>query len=279
MLIRVRHGQGSSVLEIDQDATLSDIVEKCRLAAGISTKETIEIRSGFPPKQIPLDNLEEKATVFGIRPNDQIIISSKAPMDNDTTGHAPKDKLSTFQPAHVSVSNNSKTSNQSKQAQMNKITGNDHETPSVRVSDGYLVLRVMEDDNSCLFRAVGYALMRDLDGVAELRSLVAQTVVGNTETYNEAILGRKPEEYARWINQSNSWGGAIELKIFADHFGVEIMSLDVQSGRLDRFGEGNSNIQGCVVVVYSGIHYDTIALNPQYDGVSWKPLPFLVFQN
>lgn len=43
------------------------------------------------------------------------------------------------------------------------------------------------------------------------------------------------------------------------HFDLEICSIDVQTLRADRFNEGRP--LRCILV-YSGIHYDTIALSP-----------------
>ncbi|OCL14083.1 zinc finger protein [Glonium stellatum] len=125
---------------------------------------------------------------------------------------------------------------------------------------GTLVLRVMPDDNSCLFRALGSAVMGDtLDGMRELRSLVAQGIQAEPELYSEAVLQQPRDEYCRWIQMASSWGGAIELGILAQNFAVEVCSINVQDLRVDRFNEGKE--KRCILV-YSGIHYDTIALSP-----------------
>ena len=72
------------------------------------------------------------------------------------------------------------------------------------------------------------------------------------------FLGRPVEEYCNWILQKTSWGGGIELFIFSNHFKVEIASFDIQTMRLDVFGQGN-NYQKRVYLLYSGIHYDAVA--------------------
>ncbi|KAK2757854.1 ubiquitin-specific protease otu1 [Arachnomyces sp. PD_36] len=124
---------------------------------------------------------------------------------------------------------------------------------------GTIVLRIMPDDNSCLFRAVGNAVVGGMDTMTELRSIVAQTIQAQPELYPEVVLEKKPNDYCRWIQSEDAWGGAIELSILSKHFEVEICSIDVQSLRVDRFNEGAAT--RCVVV-YSGIHYDTIGLSP-----------------
>jgi ubiquitin thioesterase OTU1 len=125
---------------------------------------------------------------------------------------------------------------------------------------GTLVLRIMPDDNSCLFRAIANAIMPGLDTMNELRSVVAQTIQANPDVYSQAVLDNKdPDDYCRWIQTEDAWGGQIELNIISNHFDIEICSIDVQGLRIDRYNEGRP--KRCIVV-YSGIHYDTIALSP-----------------
>ena len=125
----------------------------------------------------------------------------------------------------------------------------------VEADGGFLVLRQVPDDNSCLFRAVGLVLSpSSRDAAASLRQVVARAIEADPsgESYGEAVLGRPPHEYVETILQPSSWGGAIELAVFARHFRSEIWSVDVQTGRVDRFGEGDGYEQ-FVLIVYSGI--------------------------
>ena len=82
--------------------------------------------------------------------------------------------------------------------------------------------------------------------------VVVEAIREDTDTWNEAVLGRSPSSYVETISQTNSWGGAIELSIFASHYKREICSLDVLSGRVDRFGQ-DSGYDSQVLLVYSGI--------------------------
>ncbi|KAK5150317.1 H(+)-transporting V1 sector ATPase subunit A [Oleoguttula sp. CCFEE 6159] len=126
---------------------------------------------------------------------------------------------------------------------------------------GTLVLRVMPDDNNCLFRALSSCLLGSaLDGMTELRSLVAQAIQAQPDFYTAAFLdGKEPDAYCKWIQREDSWGGGVELSILSQHFGIEICSINVQVLRVDRFNEGSPT--RCIVV-YSGIHYDAIAISP-----------------
>ncbi|OBZ91386.1 Ubiquitin thioesterase OTU1 [Choanephora cucurbitarum] len=129
---------------------------------------------------------------------------------------------------------------------------------AVQTSDGFLTLREMKDDNSCLFRSV------EAEVTHELRQIVAQAISSDEINYSDAMLGMERSKYIEWIQKPNSWGGAIELAILSAYFDLEINSIDVQSGRMDRFGEGKSKERA--FVVYSGIHYDAIAMNSQFNG-------------
>lgn len=87
----------------------------------------------------------------------------------------------------------------------------------------------MPDDNSCLFRAFAKAVLPGDDlTMHELRSLVAQAIQGDPVTYPKVVLDQDPDDYCRWIQTEDAWGGAIEIGILAKHFDVEICSIDVK---------------------------------------------------
>ncbi|KAG0300543.1 hypothetical protein BGZ98_009092 [Dissophora globulifera] len=123
-------------------------------------------------------------------------------------------------------------------------------TNAVRIRDqGLLVVREVEDDNSCLFNAIAYTLDPTMkNNVRGLRQIVAQAIEANSDVYPDVVLGRPRKEYCDWIMRENSWGGAIELAIFSDYY---------------KTGEGQYGQR--VLVMYSGIHYDAIALTPGLD--------------
>jgi tRNA(Leu) C34 or U34 (ribose-2'-O)-methylase TrmL len=123
--------------------------------------------------------------------------------------------------------------------------------------------------------------------VKELRQLVAGTIQKRPDTYSEAVLEQKRDTYpaatvscpppaaaayCEWIKMESSWGGGIELGIFADQFETEvggakeqegwergwlgnpqIVTIDVATGNVIRLNKGTDTR---VIVVYSGIHYD-----------------------
>uniref|UniRef100_T1JAT8 Ubiquitin thioesterase OTU n=1 Tax=Strigamia maritima TaxID=126957 RepID=T1JAT8_STRMM len=128
---------------------------------------------------------------------------------------------------------------------------------------GILMKHVVPADNSCLFNAVAYALSgssAQILNATYMRQIVASTVSSNPSTYISAMLDdRTNNEYSSWILLETSWGGAVELSIFARHFEVEIVVVNAQNASLARFGE-DSNYQQRIFLLYDGIHYDPLVL-------------------
>ena len=123
-----------------------------------------------------------------------------------------------------------------------------------------VVRRIVPDDNSCLFSSVAYCVQRGRMGASEMRSLVAQAVVADPFQWNEAILGMEPSEYAAWILDASKWGGAIELTILSQQLAVEISAFDIQTQRVDTYGEG-SGYSKRILVVYDGTSMHTLLLS------------------
>jgi ubiquitin thioesterase OTU1 len=140
------------------------------------------------------------------------------------------------------------------------------EPSQLRDSEGKVMLRrVIASDNSCLFNSVGYALEgRQRNAADDLRSVIAGFVTSDPETYSEAMLGKPNPEYCGWIMLKTSWGGAIELSILSQTYGVEIAAISIQNLHVDVFGEG-LGLPSRVYVLYDGIHYDVIARNTSED--------------
>lgn len=71
--------------------------------------------------------------------------------------------------------------------------------------------------------------------------MVAETIL-NDPFYDEAILGKKPFEYAKWLLKSDSWGGAIELDVLAKIFKIQICAIDISCVHPYFFGTSSSAI-------------------------------------
>lgn len=67
--------------------------------------------------------------------------------------------------------------------------------------------------------------------------------------------GRTPAEYAVWIRNSDSWGGAIELAILCQYYMIQIAVIDIKNTRVEKFGEDYGER---ILLIYDGIHYDPL---------------------
>jgi len=116
-----------------------------------------------------------------------------------------------------------------------------------------------------MFSSVALVFEQDMRKAPAIRQIVAETIRMDSEAWSDAILGRPRDEYIRTILSPNSWGGAIELTILAAHYGTEIASIDVETGRIDTFGPSDGASESRALLVYSGIHYDAAVLAPEPD--------------
>lgn len=128
-------------------------------------------------------------------------------------------------------------------------------------ANGILLKQVVAADNSCLFTSIGFLLSGKVDtGVGSyMREIIASTVHNEQEIYNDGILGRPNADYVAWIMQESSWGGAIEVSILSQHYGVEFDVVDITNAMINRFGEDKRYpMRG--FLLYDGIHYDPLYL-------------------
>lgn len=248
MRIRIRGPSGQSTVTLDDSATIKDlqtqIAEKTDLV-------TFDVKYGYPLKPLELDSLEphQRLSEIGLKlDGESLVVAQKEGATRGASDDAPQARPAPSQSSQPSMSQRPQESSAEDPPE---IASPEHA--------GTFVLRVMPDDNSCLFRAVGAAVMGDMDTMVELRSIIAGVIHSNPTEYTAAILGKKPDEYCTWIQNEDSWGGAIELKVLSEYFNIEICSIDVQTLNMFQFNEGAPT--RCIVV-YSGIHYDVLALSP-----------------
>lgn len=130
---------------------------------------------------------------------------------------------------------------------------------------GILMKHIVAADNSCLFTSINFVLSGKVDESGEaakyLRKLVAETILNERHNYDEAILGKPLEQYCSWIQNDTSWGGAIELAILSNFYGIEIAVVDTVNAIINRFGE-DQNYPLRVFLMFDGIHYDPLFLEP-----------------
>lgn len=99
----------------------------------------------------------------------------------------------------------------------------------------------------------------DTDIGANLREVIAQHVSNDPTQYTEAFLGKPNIEYCDWIRLSSSWGGAIEVSILSNYFGIEFAVVDITNALINRFGE-DKDFGMRAFLLFDGIHYDPLYL-------------------
>lgn len=296
MRIRIRGPGGQSVIHLEETASVGDLHLRISEATSVSN---FDIKYGYPPKAIDLDANPSttKLAELGVKlEGEQLIVSQRvgaSAQSKSSTPHepakaaVPRDDKSAFTSAPSPQFSQMSTPSSFSFAGVGEAPpSSTSATPKLQARQAgapprlalarkpapteppeldlpshasTLLLRIMPDDNSCLFRAFGSAFFGEMDNMTELRSIVAQNIQANPDVYPQVVLEQKPDDYCRWIQSEDAWGGAIELDILSKHFDIEICSVDVQTLRVDRFNEGRPS--RCILV-YSGIHYDVIALSP-----------------
>lgn len=275
MRVRVRGPDGGTfTISLVDSATVEEFRNELSSKTGL---QAFDLKVGYPPLELNLDQHAGDAHLLDIGTKlngEQVIVlrkDSAAPVSKEP----PKDSKpalgtdsrlsnSTTTGTRQASTPNTPTPTASAALSLTRKANNvnNDDPPEIPIPElnGTLVMRVMPDDNSCMFRAFGSAVLGDsLDCMHELRAAVAAQIQAQPEIYTAAVLEKTPEAYCRWVQREDAWGGAIELGILAEEWDLEICSIDVQTLRVDKFGEGKARR---VVLVYSGIHYDVLALKP-----------------
>lgn len=282
MRIRVRGPKGQSVITVLETATVADLQAQIRETSSI---KDFDVRYGYPPKPLELENFDTSSSLSDIGINlagEQLIVSEKVGAATSEVASGEADKHSSKQTGASTANATHQPTTAPSTSKTVSFSGRGVAPPMAPTTipplslnrnpppadapelplashASTLLLRIMPDDNSCMFRAFNSAFFGAMDNMTELRSIIAQHIQAHPDTYPKVVLEKDPDDYCRWIQTEEAWGGAIELDILSRHFDIEICSIDVQTLRVDRFNEGRPT--RCILV-YSGIHYDVIALSP-----------------
>lgn len=253
--IRLRHPKGVTTLQIDLDnALVQDLQQEIFGASQISPSQQ-ELRSGYPPRSLTIIP-ELPLSSLGLKPGDQVIVNQNVSSSARAPPSPPKANPVSSQSAQAPLS----------QPNSNRLASSSSGPDYVDTPNGVLVHRIVPDDNSCLFSSIALIFEQDARKAQKIRQVVADGIRADMETYNEAILGLSRDAYIATILKPSTWGGAIELGILAKHYGTEIASIDVETGRVDRFESPlEASTGNRCVVIYSGIHYDAASLAPMAD--------------
>ncbi|OHE98528.1 OTU-like cysteine protease [Colletotrichum orchidophilum] len=273
MRARYKGPGGTGVVSLEDTATVQDLFNEIKDKTGIAE---FSLKYGWPLQTLTLEQKDANAKdlglngqSFSIEPAQHRAITPPpvAPAARAPEASGPASKKPRFDsdadptPSEISIPWPERES-----------TLRESATPILNCtsSDQISVLRVMPDDNSCLFTAFGGAIPGKQMEAKELRKMVADYIRQHPDDYPEAVLDMPVEKYIRTIQDPERWGGAIELGIFSDLFDLEVVAFDVKSQNPLRFGE---NKDSRCILVYSGIHYDRIACSPSEPPYTHSDLP------
>ena len=244
--LRCKTKNGQQMIEnINSDTSVADFKAIMSSLSGIQ-QNRLKILSGFPPRPLDLTNDLKTMHALGLRPRDTVIIeellTTSVPITSNQETKPPKTGIELIPSADLMEAGS-------------------------EVSQGILLRQEVPSNNSCLFTSVHFCVNNgrlDESIGSSMRKIIADTVSSDPETFNEGILGRTPEDYCKWILDKNNWGGAIELAILSAKYSIEIVAVDTQNVRFNRFGE-DKNYSKRIFVIYDGIHYDPLQME-LFDG-------------
>jgi ubiquitin thioesterase OTU1 len=133
------------------------------------------------------------------------------------------------------------------------------------------IRRYVDADNSCLFSSIAYLLEKEEfneSSSGKYRYMIVEYLLNNV--FDNSLLDSPLDEYINEIALPTKWGGGIEIKIFTEIFKIQIGVVDVQTNRVDLFGQ-DKPFDRRIFILYNGIHYDPLVMNfdetadPEYD--------------
>jgi ubiquitin thioesterase OTU1 len=257
MRIRLRAPGGQHTAELADDATVGDLKAAVFDRTGVLPASQ-ELKAGFPPKKIEGDDGTSLASV-GVTNGESITVAeiasaSAAGASAPNAQDAPA-QMSTMDEDEALARAIAASLEDTPEGGHTVVVGSPH--PPSRQTEAVRV--VIDSDNSCLFNAVGYVMLKSLREAQRLRKVIADVVSSDEFTYNEGFLGKPNSEYCAWILDPKRWGGAVELSILSKHFKKEIAAYDIQTERCDVYGSGEDYDER-VMLLYDGLHYDAMAL-------------------
>ncbi|XP_046392123.1 ubiquitin thioesterase OTU1 [Ischnura elegans] len=245
-VLKLKSKSGQTVVSgLTGESTLLELKEKLSSITKIKP-EFLHVLYGYPPKPLALGENTLTLDNCAISSGEILIVEEKeVPCSFINTG--------------------SETQESKADASCDAEAANRAGTESS--SSGILLRKVVPADNSCLFTSIGYVLSGKVhtDNGAFLREIIAESVAANPDEYSEAILGKPNPEYCQWIKKPESWGGAIELAVLSHFYGIEIDVVDTLNCIINRFGE-DQNYGQRVLLIFDGIHYDPLYLEPFQGG-------------
>ncbi|KAL7732594.1 hypothetical protein ACLKA6_019220 [Drosophila palustris] len=287
--VKLKSKKGQFIVsDLNESTTLAEL--KTRIAQVTQIKEPqLHVLVGYPPRPLNLTEAEQQQRnliAAGINRGETLIVEERgavaAPLDNLATTIEDDEALARRLQAEEDAEHLRQVATASN-GELNAIeTADGSDIAPLPLSaapapngdfNGILLKKVVPADNSCLFTSIRFVLNGKVDneGSEMMRHIIATEVAADPQQYNDAVLGKSNAEYCSWIQKADSWGGAIEVSILSNYYGIEIDVVDIQNAIINRFGE-DKNFGLRVFLLFDGIHYD-----PLYMETSQSAAPATIF--
>ena len=143
------------------------------------------MKFGYPPKPLPIT--DGVLSSIPITKGEQIIVTS-VPASEPSSDPAP----ASLKQLNETLSAPSPHSAQARTPVIPGSTSQGSSSESVRLPGrdaGFLQLRVVPDDNSCLFSAIGVVFNGGIEAAGNIRRIVADEIQRDEENWSEVVLG------------------------------------------------------------------------------------------
>lgn len=230
-------GKGDKVISLDgNDRLVGELLQEIAEVFGLDMNDIESLRFGYPPQKVVVDDQSIVKTVedIGLSSGEKVGAALKAgsssgmSIPSQPVASAPEPALKDNQGSFV---DNAGT----------KWVLQQHKVP---------------DDNSCLFHSISYCVYKDISLSYGLRERVAKEILADRQKFNEAILGKPVQEYVKWIQERDSWGGGIEIAVLSQVLSVAVYVLDIDALKYEKFNE--DKYDEFIVILFNGVHYDAI---------------------
>ena len=163
MRIRIRGPKGQSTITLPADATAQDLKAKITECTDLVN---FSIRYGYPPQELDLDLSGNNLSGLSLD-GEQLIIGGEIREEAPSGAHArPPQPKQTPHPTQTPSSSQQQKPLAPTAPSFSRNQGSDDPPElSVPSRNATLVLRIMPDDNSCLFRAFNSAYFGLMDNM------------------------------------------------------------------------------------------------------------------
>ncbi|XP_017134934.1 ubiquitin thioesterase OTU1 [Drosophila miranda] len=269
--VKLKSKKGQFIVkDLNQYTTLGEL--KTRIAQATAIQELqLHVLVGYPPKPLDLsENREnENLKTVGINSGETLIVEEKAGAAAPTPSAIASGSGSSTMEDDEALARQVSSGGSIETGALNIVQSlepviSPEESGPNGIFNGILLKKVVPADNSCLFTSIRFVLNGKVDneGSEMMRHIIAQEVSADTQQYNDAVLGKSNSDYCAWIQKADSWGGAIEVSILSNYYGIEIDVVDIQNAIINRFGE-DKNFGLRVFLLFDGIHYDPLYMETQ----------------